>query len=62
MSRKDYKVIAEIIKSVRDQFEYDPAFIDCTESIAMSFVRVLIRDNARFDMDKFLKACGVVKY
>lgn len=61
MSRKDYKVIAAIIKSVRDQLDCEPGALDACEQIAIRFIGVATRDNPRFDMDIFLKACGIVK-
>lgn len=60
MSRKDYIVLAEGMKSRKPQraelreykqYEYD----------VLSLCNVLYSDNDRFDVDRFQKACGIVE-
>lgn len=65
MTRKDYVLIARAVS--------DGQFINCAtvdELVMMEAVRLKIAEqlagemgktNARFDRDRFLKACGVAK-
>jgi len=53
MTRKDYVAIANAI-SIESQFG-DKA---TAKAIAESLASVLKADNARFDKDKFITACG----
>ena len=52
MTRKDYVKIAKILKGT----ELEP---HKRASLAVSFASVCREDNPRFDVDRFLKACGV---
>lgn len=56
MTRKDYELIARIIVAM-------PTFAASLraqrDSTARAFADALATDNARFDRDKFLAACGV---
>lgn len=47
MNRKNYALIAEVIKSA-----------DSIRELTDNLATVLKMDNPRFDRDKFLKACG----
>jgi hypothetical protein len=52
MTRKDYIKIAKILKTTD---------LDAPKraSLAVSFASVCKEDNARFDIERFLAACGV---
>jgi hypothetical protein len=50
MSRKDFELIAATIRGFADTASAEVA--------AHEFARALARTNARFDRDRFLKACG----
>jgi len=52
MTRKDYIKIAKILKTT-DLAGPNRA------SLAVSFASVCKEDNPRFDIERFLKACGV---
>lgn len=53
LSRKDYKAIAEIMKTESRGYETIPDRI--SEKLADYFAQ----DNPRFDRDRFLAACGL---
>ena len=52
MTRKDYIKIAKILKTTELEAHK-------RASLAVSFASVCKEDNARFDVERFLKACGV---
>ena len=54
MTRKDYEKIAKILKTT-DLEDHQRA------SLSVSFASVCREDNPRFDVDRFLRACGVKK-
>ena len=56
MTRKDYKLIAEILRDSLDAIIDDLAL----EALASNFADELAKDNPRFNRERFLKACGVV--
>lgn len=54
MTRKDFEMIASVIKEITaDDYAKDKA------DKAELFARVLATTNPRFNRDLFLKACGV---
>lgn len=54
MTRKDYNLVAETLRG--NEVNMEPyAF----EWLCRSFATRLANDNPRFDIDKFLLACGV---
>ena len=56
MSRKDFELIAQTIKSLR----YEPACESNTlDMIAREFARNLITTNSRFNADRFIRATQV---
>ena len=62
MTRKDYKVIAESIRTVRDKCMTDGHsvyFADILEEVAEELASSMITDNPRFNRDKFREACGL---
>jgi hypothetical protein len=55
MTRKDYITIAEIIKRHKDVYEMDNKTL---QSVMESMATVFQACNDRFDLVKFVKACG----
>lgn len=61
MTRKDYVLIAEVIKTQIElslKFGEDDARYGA-ENIALDLASKLSQDNPRFDRSRFLQACGV---
>jgi hypothetical protein len=62
MSRKDYVLIAAALKFTKPEplagLPVDSAIIDTWHNTASELAAALARDNPRFDMSRFLKACG----
>ena len=61
MTRKDYVLIAEVIKTQIElslKFDEDDSRYGA-ENIAYDLASKLSQDNPRFDRDRFLVACGV---
>ena len=52
MTRKDYIKIAKILQTTELEAHK-------RASLAVSFAAICREDNPRFDVDRFLKACGV---
>ena len=65
MSKKDYELIAQVIKRAvyqarsREGQEVIEATIEC---IAYDFAEALKNENTRFDSEKFYIACGMKGY
>lgn len=63
MTRKDYELIAEAIKSAYDAIDHkaDGGVMQMwgVEKAAQSIAWALTDSNTRFDRDRFIKACGV---
>jgi len=65
MTRKDYILIASVIKShLNSSYTHINKTTAETEayavkSLAATMADELAKDNAMFDKDKFLKACGI---
>jgi len=57
MTRKDYKLIAEILKK-SGACGVGPFTLD---ALALSFAQELQKDNPNFKPALFLKACGLVE-
>ena len=57
MTRKDYKLIAEILKK-SGTCGVGPFTLD---ALALSFAQELQKDNLNFKPALFLKACGIVE-
>ncbi len=63
MTRKDYKLIASVIRPIVEeagcsQFIRDRSRADGMRELVDAFVKVLQEDNSRFDPVKFKAACG----
>lgn len=61
MTRKDFILIASIIKEEYDSYitEEQQEQADAIKYLAISFADNLMEQNTRFDRVRFLKACGV---
>ena len=64
MTKKDYIQIAEISRQCGDidfptTSEYSIGLDDCRKVFVFKFADLAIKDNPRFDREKFIKACGV---
>ena len=61
MTRKDYKLIAEVLnRAIKNWEGFDQERPEEVVSmIAKTLSSQLIQDNPRFDRTKFLEACGV---
>jgi len=55
MTRKDYILIAAAIKGANAA----PGYTERNSFVAYAIADALATDNARFDRERFLKACGV---
>lgn len=59
MSRKDYEVIARVLKAEfnfrRDAREW--LALDAVRNVASALARTFADDNPRFDYDRFIRAC-----
>lgn len=64
MTRKDYVLIAQAIKSERDKVAAygellaGNAALSAVEHTARSVACALSQDNMRFDRERFMRACG----
>lgn len=58
MSKKDYVAVARIISNTRELCQAKEAR-EATTYIASDLAREFVKDNPRFDSDKFLRACGL---
>jgi hypothetical protein len=58
MTRKHFEQIAAILASNKPSFTRDEEFADWTRQ-CKQFADWLKRENPRFDLAKFLTACGV---
>jgi len=58
MTRKDYQLIADVIKASNAMSPEDKAH-ELYKSLAVSLAQELQKDNPRFKPALFLKACGI---
>jgi len=62
MTRKDYVLIAEVIKGAIDyetEFNNSPANAEALKKLSITLGSKLWLDNPRFNRARFLDACGV---
>lgn len=66
MTRKDFQLIADVVKDLRNTPLYaedlrngETAIEAVTQELAHDFARALTEVNPRFNQALFLKACGV---
>ena len=57
MTRKDFELIAKVIKELPPVDIYD---VSGHKVVALIFANALATTNPLFNREKFLKACGVV--
>lgn len=59
MSRKDYELIAGVLRTARHTWELHQAreHVAACEAIAASLAHVLASHNMRFDGQRFIRAC-----
>ncbi len=55
MTRKDFELIAEVIRNARGSSQEAEAVLD---SITYRFVGALASTNPNFDREKFISKCG----
>jgi len=60
MSRKDYKKAAELVKGIVYNYHANSCEI-LSEKVAEYFIMLFSKDNPRFNAEKFLDACGLVR-
>lgn len=58
MSRKDYRLLAAALARVVDDRTNDA---ETARAACAAIASTLATDNARFDRDRFMTACGVVQ-
>lgn len=61
MTKKDYKLIAEVLKTAIKGQEEGTAGYTAMEAVITDMADKLASHNTRFDMDKFLTACGITE-
>lgn len=64
MTRKDYELIAQVILALREIYSkssdgFARGYLSATADIAILLSERLVKDNPRFDRERFLKARGV---
>ena len=57
MTRKDYQLIASIIKSEAEAWKPNSTQAVMCDQFAKAFAQKLAEDNPRFDASRFFKAC-----
>ena len=65
MTRKDYQLIADVLRERGTQADKSDApwmkgFRSAHVALARDFADALAADNPRFDRTRFFKACGVL--
>jgi predicted metal-dependent hydrolase len=58
MTRKDYILIAKIIKANADRY-YEHDSLDVIRELVDDLAAALKEDNPRFEMSLFISACGL---
>ena len=60
MTKKDYELIARVIKQYLDNGDNDQLDgIGGADKLVRMLTEALQKENTRFDKQKFLKACGL---
>lgn len=54
MTRKDYVAVAEILSNYQEVIEADEYY-----EMVMDFGKMMRLDNERFDLSRFMIACGI---
>ena len=54
MTRKDYVAVAEILSDYKEVIEFDEYY-----QMVLDFGKMMKLDNTRFDLSRFVMACGI---
>ena len=54
MTRKDYVAVSEILSNYQDVMDSDDYY-----EMVMDFGKMMKLDNTRFDLSRFMVACGI---
>ena len=54
MTRKDYVAVSEILSNYQDVMDSDDYY-----EMVMDFGKMMKLDNTRFDLSRFMLACGI---
>ena len=54
MTRKDYVAVADILSNYQDVMDSDDYY-----ELVMDFGKMMKLDNIRFDLSRFMLACGI---
>ena len=52
MTRKHFKMVAQVVSAIDN--------MDTRREVALNFASEFQKENPRFDIEKFIKACGAV--
>ena len=59
MTKKDYELIAKVIKEMENKYDGDDWTVDGTIYLyASNLAAAFNKDNPKFDQEKFMEACG----
>ena len=59
MTKKDYELIAKVIREMEDKYDGDDWTVNGTIFLyAKNLAMALGTENPKFDSEKFMKACG----
>ncbi len=59
MTKKDYELIAKVIKEMHDKYDGDDWTVNGTIYLyASNLAAVFNKDNPNFHQEKFMEACG----
>lgn len=58
MTKKDFELIARVIANYRNEIPGTARKDNAASEIAHRFAEELKKTNPRFDVDRFVKACG----
>jgi len=59
MTKKDFELIAEVLREAVEEAEGNLNQEATLESLVIDFTNILSMKNPRFDRDKFFIACGI---
>ena len=61
MSKKDYILLSKVVNAELNTWQKDSTGYKAVSSVAYTLAQTLKLQNARFDSEKFLTACGIMK-
>ena len=59
MTRKDYEAIAKAVRATVEELSAYPDPMTVLIKVVTRVAKVLHEDNSRFDVARFMKACGL---